>query len=198
MTNKSIQAGIEKELDGLKVYTMSSVKLIEDRLTRLERKLDLCKLEPERPAVEKKEKDMEFKIGSRVIVYDRYLFAVPVRGWVTEISDKDGALRVSFDDDNPGGHNVNKHDGKFFHHQQCRFYEPKPLPSSELGHPKTFAAIECSICHEAYPSGMPHVCSDKISIDREVAIEWVRKMMCQEKIETYHLNLMNEIRALSL
>jgi len=62
-------------------------------------------------------------IGKEVIVYDRYLFAVPVKGVIAQISGKDGAFSVVFYDDNPGSANVKKHDGKFFHHQQCRFPE---------------------------------------------------------------------------
>jgi len=59
-------------------------------------------------------------IGKKVIVYDRYLFAVPVEGIITNISEKDGAYAVTFSDNNPGARNVQKHNGKFFHHQQCR------------------------------------------------------------------------------
>ena len=59
------------------------------------------------------------EVGGRVIVYDRYLFAVPVKGTITGISDKDGAFQVTFDSDNPGSPNVNKHNGSYFHHQQC-------------------------------------------------------------------------------
>ena len=57
--------------------------------------------------------------GKHVIVYDRYLFAVPVKGVVTNISDKDGAFQVNFFEDNPGEQNILKHNGKYFHHQQC-------------------------------------------------------------------------------
>ena len=65
-------------------------------------------------------------IGMKVKVYDRYLFAIPVIGKVLEISHKDGALRVNFDGmNNPGGHNVTKHSGKYFHHQQCRLLVEK-------------------------------------------------------------------------
>ena len=64
-------------------------------------------------------------IGEQVTVYDRYLFAVPVKGYITNVSEKDGAFAVTFYNDNPGGHNVIKHNGKFFHHQQCRIREAK-------------------------------------------------------------------------
>ena len=59
-------------------------------------------------------------IGKRVTVYDRYLFGVPVVGVITYVAKKDGAYAVTFDESNPGGRNVTKHSGKFFHYQQCR------------------------------------------------------------------------------
>jgi len=59
-------------------------------------------------------------LGKDVIVYSRYLFAVPVRGHIIGISSKDGAYQVSFYANNPGGSNVTKYDGKFFHKEQCR------------------------------------------------------------------------------
>jgi len=71
-------------------------------------------------------------IGMDVIVYDRYLFAVPVKGCITAISDYDGAYQVSFYSNNPGGLNVVKHDGKYFHPEQCRVEEPKNRPNLGL------------------------------------------------------------------
>jgi hypothetical protein len=73
----------------------------------------------------KRDKRIEL-IGRRVRVYDRYLFAVPVTGKITHVAEKDGAYCVKFDTDNPGGSNVNKHDGKYFHHQQCELLKPHP------------------------------------------------------------------------
>ena len=64
-------------------------------------------------------------IGMEAIVYDRYLFAVPVRGYIASISDHDGAYQISFYTDNSGGPNVVKHDGTYFHPEQCRVTEPK-------------------------------------------------------------------------
>ncbi|MCK4240847.1 MAG: hypothetical protein KAX30_04430 [Candidatus Atribacteria bacterium] len=64
-------------------------------------------------------------VGMDVVVYSRYLFAVPVRGYITAISAKDGAYQVSFYTDNPGSPNVIKHDGKYFLKEQCRVYPPK-------------------------------------------------------------------------
>ena len=66
------------------------------------------------------EEAVDKAVDQKVIVYDRFLFAVPVEGTVRSVSDKDGAYEVEFDTDNPGGKNVTAHDGKFFHHQQCR------------------------------------------------------------------------------
>lgn len=71
-------------------------------------------------------------IGMDVTVYDRYLFAVPVRGYITAISNHDGAYQVSFYTDNPGGPNVVKHDGRYFHPEQCKVEEPKDRPKLGL------------------------------------------------------------------
>ncbi len=66
------------------------------------------------------EKKFEDLLGKIVIVYDRHLFAVPVEGVIHSISEYDGAYQVIFFPDNPGGDNVTRHDGKFFHPEQCR------------------------------------------------------------------------------
>jgi len=63
---------------------------------------------------------MEPRIGQVVIVYDRYLFAVPVRGIIERVSSYDGALKIGFYLLNPGTPNVTKHNGKYFHREQCR------------------------------------------------------------------------------
>ena len=70
-------------------------------------------------------------IDQEVTVYDRYLFAVPVKGVVTAISITDGAYQVTFYENNPGGPNVTKHNGKYFHHQQCRVREENRSVTSE-------------------------------------------------------------------
>ncbi len=62
-------------------------------------------------------------IGKTVTVYDRYLFGVPVRGTVGQVSKSDGAYMVTFFSNNPGGQNVTKHNGKFFLKEQCRIEE---------------------------------------------------------------------------
>jgi len=64
-------------------------------------------------------KDREFEVGDIVVVHNRSLFAVPVKGRVTDISSN-GALQVFFFNDNPGGQNVTKFDGTYFRRQQCR------------------------------------------------------------------------------
>jgi hypothetical protein len=56
--------------------------------------------------------------GNTVTVYDRYLFAVPVRGIITET--KHDCFRVDFFTNNPGKINVNKHDGSLFLKGQCK------------------------------------------------------------------------------
>ena len=62
-------------------------------------------------------------IGKDVTVYCRYLFAVPVQGCITDVSNHDGAYEVFFYTNNPGGPNVTKHNGKFFLPEQCKVNE---------------------------------------------------------------------------
>lgn len=52
-----------------------------------------------------------------VTVYDRYHFAVPVRGIIRETNHN--SYKVDFFSNNSGGKNVNKHDGKWFLKGQC-------------------------------------------------------------------------------
>jgi len=63
---------------------------------------------------------MEPRQGQEVIVYDRNLFTVPVRGVINNISNDDGALKVTFYPNNPGGSNLTQHNGKYFLREQCR------------------------------------------------------------------------------
>lgn len=58
-------------------------------------------------------------IGKTVIVYDRYLFAVPVKGIIVDVSTRDGAYKVNFF----SGANVIKHNGKYFFVEQCKIEE---------------------------------------------------------------------------
>lgn len=60
-----------------------------------------------------------------VVVFDRYMFALPMRGKVIDVADKDGAVKVIFDKDNPGNGagNISKHDGQYYHYEQCRVLE---------------------------------------------------------------------------
>lgn len=67
-------------------------------------------------------------IGKEVVVYCRYLFAVPVKGRIIEVAELDGAFSVKFHGTNPGGSNVTKHNGKYFHHEQCKVIEISPSP----------------------------------------------------------------------
>ena len=79
---------------------------------------------------------MEPRQGQEVIVYDRCLFAVPVRGVINNISN-DGALKVTFYPNNPGGSNLTQHNGKYFLREQCRgingelFYKFEKATSEE-------------------------------------------------------------------
>ena len=70
-------------------------------------------------------------LHKEVVVFDRYLFAVPVRGRVAEVTADDTAVKVIFNSDNPGGPNVEKHNGKFFLKEQCRVMNMVPFMETE-------------------------------------------------------------------
>lgn len=59
--------------------------------------------------------------GNTVTVYSRYHFAVPVRGIIKETNHN--SFKVVFFTNNPGGHNVNKHDNNWFLKGQCKVDE---------------------------------------------------------------------------
>lgn len=59
-------------------------------------------------------------IGCKVAVFNRYLFAVPVKGTIVGISSKDNSFQIVFDENNPGGTNVNKHDNGYFFQEECK------------------------------------------------------------------------------
>lgn len=59
--------------------------------------------------------------GNTVTVYDRYHFAVPVRGIIRETNHN--SFKVNFFTNNSGSTNVNKHDGKWFLKGQCKVDE---------------------------------------------------------------------------
>ncbi len=73
------------------------------------------------PAIEVKERETTeggFEIGEEVTVYNRYLFAVPAKGYIVGISSMDQALQVVFPlEENK---NVRKHSGKYFFKEECR------------------------------------------------------------------------------
>lgn len=98
--------------------------------------------------------------GNTVTVYDRYRFAVPVRGIVRETNHN--SFKVDFFTNNPGGKNVNKHDGKWFLKGQCKvdikadalllYRKPEPLPPTH----EEIMVAECK-----KPSCLGHLnCSD--------------------------------------
>ena len=66
-------------------------------------------------------------IGKTVIVYDRYHFAVPLRGWIEDVSEKDGAYQVSFYSNQHGYPNYLKWDHTFFLSQQCHIVPDKKI-----------------------------------------------------------------------
>lgn len=58
--------------------------------------------------------------GKEVTVYCRYLFAVPVKGVITDVSPHDGSYKVDFYEGQHGGSNVTKQNGSYFLKEQCR------------------------------------------------------------------------------
>lgn len=66
------------------------------------------------------------KTGKTVTVFDRYFFAVPVRGIITGTNHD--SFKVQFFANNPGGQNVKKHDGSWFLKGQCHVDEIETAP----------------------------------------------------------------------
>lgn len=73
--------------------------------------------------VEEVEANSERLIGREVTVYNRYLFAVPVKGVITGVNSRDGSYSVDFYPNQHSGSNVTKHNGKYFFKEECRIKE---------------------------------------------------------------------------
>lgn len=78
---------------------------------------------------------MKVNVGDTVIVYDRYLFSVPVKGEVVAIAMKDGALQINLGLNNPGSF-IAKYSGYYFHYQQCRGLDGSVIDDPILKVPK--------------------------------------------------------------
>ena len=65
-------------------------------------------------------------IGKTVIVYDRYHFAKPIRGKIEDVSEMDGAYKVSLFGQQHGYPNYLSFDHKYFFSQQCQILEDVP------------------------------------------------------------------------
>ena len=61
--------------------------------------------------------------GRTVLVYDRYHFAVPLKGQIQEVSPKDGAYKIRLYEDQHGYPNYMKFSGLYYHHQQCELQD---------------------------------------------------------------------------
>jgi len=84
------------------------------------------------------------RIGDILIVYDRYLFALPVKGVVMGKSTHDGSIQINFHpfkDTNHGGINTLAYSGKYFHPEQCRRLDGSPL-LDESFEPKRVNAVK--------------------------------------------------------
>lgn len=58
-------------------------------------------------------------VGRHVTVYDRYRFAVPVKGRILEVNPHDGSYKIDFFEGQHGGSNVTKFNGSYFFKEQC-------------------------------------------------------------------------------
>jgi len=68
-------------------------------------------------------------VGRTVIVYDRYHFALPLRGKIEDVAGNDGAYKVLFYDGQHGDPNYHSMDHTYFFAQQCEVLddaEPEP------------------------------------------------------------------------
>ena len=68
-------------------------------------------------------------IGKTVVVYDRYHFALPLKGRIQDISEKDGAFKVSFYSKQHGYPNYLKMDHSYFFSEQCHVIDNDPQPA---------------------------------------------------------------------
>lgn len=62
-------------------------------------------------------------VGKLVLVYDRYHFAVPLKGRITSVSRKDGAYQVKLLPDQHGFPSYMMMNQMYFHHQQCEIID---------------------------------------------------------------------------
>lgn len=112
-------------------------------------------------------KDREFEVGDIVVVHNRSLFAVPVKGRVTDISSN-GALQVFFFNDNPGGQNVTKFDGTYFRRQHCRLITGINTTSAYLFRTGNTAYSFIRTCPETFQKKkVKKVCERWVNIDKD-------------------------------
>lgn len=72
-----------------------------------------------------------FKAGDRIVVYNRYLFAVPVKGVVVKVNDHDPSVQVIFDTGQHGLGNVNIRDNSWFFEEECRLLDDRTVEEKE-------------------------------------------------------------------
>lgn len=80
------------------------------------------------------EPDLEAKnklIGKTAIVYDRYHFALPIKGRIEDVAERDGAYQINFYSDQHGYPNYMDMNHTYFFSQQCQIVEENPQPEPE-------------------------------------------------------------------
>ena len=75
---------------------------------------------------------MENVIGRTVIVYDRYHFALPLKGVVIDVAEKDGAYQIRLLENQHGYPNYMNMSKTYFFAQQCRFVSIKQEKEMQL------------------------------------------------------------------
>jgi hypothetical protein len=65
-------------------------------------------------------------IGKTVMVFDRYHFAVPLKGRIQDVASKDGAYKVSFYNKQHGYPNYLQFNHTYFFAQQCQIVKEEP------------------------------------------------------------------------
>ena len=71
-------------------------------------------------------------IGRTVIVYDRYHFALPLKGIIVNVAEKDGAYCVRLHPDQHGYPNYMEMSETYFFSQQCELQEPDCFENEKL------------------------------------------------------------------
>lgn len=79
-----------------------------------------------KPDYQPEPEETDSLIGKTVVVFDRYHFAVPLRGRIQDVAEKDGAYKVSFYSKQHGYPAYLQMDHNYFFRQQCQIIEDEP------------------------------------------------------------------------